>query len=188
MQLRKGNRYLHEICHDSIAIYDLSIQWHQLVPFWPPHIAQSNWIHGQTHQPVVWWIIASCLPVNGIWSHLKATRALVDVWQAWETSHSKSSLGNFQHQNLPELLLNVYTVGYHLMVKVCLTVMCVEAGLSQIWSHMVAISTTPWPVQFTAYILPKYINYTEKCSFNWYKIWIMTAFGKPVPNVTRTKI
>ena len=25
MQLGKGNRYLHEICHDSIAIYNLSI-------------------------------------------------------------------------------------------------------------------------------------------------------------------
>ena len=29
------------------------------------------------------------------------------VWQASETSHSKSSLGNFQHQYLTKLLLNV---------------------------------------------------------------------------------
>ena len=31
------------------------------------------------------------------------------------TSHSKSSPGNFQHQYLPKLLVNVYS--YHLMVK-----------------------------------------------------------------------
>ena len=90
-------------------------KWHPLGPFSPPHITQSSWIHGQTHQPVVWWITAGCLLVKGICSHLKATRALVDVWQASETSHSKSSQGNFQHQYLPELLFNVY--GYHLMVK-----------------------------------------------------------------------
>ena len=29
LQLGKGNRYLHEICHDSIAIYNLPI--HQLL-------------------------------------------------------------------------------------------------------------------------------------------------------------
>ena len=31
-----------------------------------------------------------------IWSHLKTTQVLVNVWQALETSHSKSSLGNFK--------------------------------------------------------------------------------------------
>ena len=52
---------------------------------------------------------------QGIWSYLKTTRALVDIWQASETSHSKSNLGNFHHQYLTELLVNVYS--YHLMVK-----------------------------------------------------------------------
>ena len=49
------------------------------------------------------------------WGHLKTTQTLMDSWQTSETSHSKSSLGNFQHQCLPELLVNVYS--YHLMVK-----------------------------------------------------------------------
>ena len=35
---------------------------------------------------------------------------------------------------LPELLVNVYS--YCLMVKVCLAVMCVEANVSQIQSHL----------------------------------------------------
>ena len=89
--------------------------WHPLVSFSPPHITQSSWIHSQTHQPVVWWITASCLLVKGICSHLKTTRTLVDVWKASETSHSKSSPGNFQHQYLAELLVNMYS--YRLMVK-----------------------------------------------------------------------
>ena len=63
----------------------------------------------------MWWTTASCLLVKGICSYLKATRTLVDVWQASETSHSKSSPGNFQHQYLAELLVNVYS--YCLMVK-----------------------------------------------------------------------
>ena len=40
---------------------------------------------------------------------------VMDVWQASETSHNESNLDNFQHQYLPELLVNVYS--YHLMVK-----------------------------------------------------------------------
>ena len=39
----------------------------------------------------------------------------MEVWQASETSHSKNSLGNFQHQYQAELLVNVYS--YHLIVK-----------------------------------------------------------------------
>ena len=54
----------------------------------------------------------------------------MDILQASETSHSKSSLVNFQHQYLPELLVNVYS--YRLMV---LDVVHVEGGFSQIWSH-----------------------------------------------------
>ena len=60
------------------------------------------------------WITAGYLLVKEIWSHLKVTRALTDIWQASETNHSKSSLGNF-HQYLAELLVNVYS--YHLVVK-----------------------------------------------------------------------
>ena len=71
------------------------------------HITQSSKIHGQTHQLIVWWITTGCLLVKGRWSHLKATLAPVDVWQASETSHSKSNLDNFQHQYMAELLVNV---------------------------------------------------------------------------------
>ena len=51
------------------------------------------------------------------WSHLKTNQVLLmDISQALETSHSKSSLDSFQYQYLPELLVNVYR--YHLiMVK-----------------------------------------------------------------------
>ena len=63
----------------------------------------------------MWWITAICLSVKGIWSHLKIIRALEDVQQASETSHSKSSLGKFQHQYLTKLLVDVYS--YHLMEK-----------------------------------------------------------------------
>ena len=79
------------------------------------YITQSSYIHGQTYQPVVWWITASCLLVKGRWTHLKAALGFVDVWQASETSHSKSSLDNVQHKYLPAFLVNVYS--YHLMVK-----------------------------------------------------------------------
>ena len=107
-------------------------KWHPLVQFLPPHFTQSRWIHGQTHQPVVWWITAGCPLVKGIWSHLKVTQALVDISQASETSHSKSSLANFQHQwYLPELV-NVYN--YHLMVK---SVLCCCVRESQLFSDPV---------------------------------------------------
>ena len=70
----------------------------------------------------MWWITASCLLVKRICNHLKVTRSLVDVWQAAETSHSKSSLGNFHYQYMAELLVNVYS--YCLMVK-CVLLLCV---------------------------------------------------------------
>ena len=62
------------------------------------------------------------------------TQALVDILQASQTSHSKSSLGNFYHRYLGELLVNVYN--NRLMVKMYLAVVCVEVGFSQIWSHV----------------------------------------------------
>ena len=49
-----------------------------------------------------------------------------------------NNLGKFhQHQCLPELLVNVYS--YYLMVQVCLAVVCVEGGFSQIQSHLVIV-------------------------------------------------
>ena len=54
-------------------------------------------------------------------------RALLDVWQASETSHSKRSMGNFQHQYLSELLVNAYS--YH---KVCV---CGSNIQSHIMNH-----------------------------------------------------
>ena len=45
----------------------------------------------------------------------KDDRAPLDLWQVLETSHSKSSLGNFQHRYLSELLVNMYNC--HVMVK-----------------------------------------------------------------------
>ena len=56
---------------------------------------------------------------RGDWVISRPTEVLVDVWQAWETSHSKSSLDNFQHKYLAELLGNVYS--YHSILK---TVSC----------------------------------------------------------------
>ena len=90
-------------------------KWHPLVSFAPPHITQRNLIHGQTHQLIVWRFIAGWLLVHWRWSHLKITPALVDVWQDSETSHSKSSLGNFQHWYLADMLASVYS--YCVMVK-----------------------------------------------------------------------
>ena len=52
----------------------------------------ATYIHGQPHQPVLWWFIASCLLIWGRWSHLKTSLVLMDIWQAIETSHSKSEL------------------------------------------------------------------------------------------------
>ena len=74
----------------------------------------------------MWWFIAGWLLVHWRWSHLKTTPALMDVWQDPETSLSKTSLDNFQHWYLADMLASVYT--YH--VKVYLNVVCVENGLS----------------------------------------------------------
>ena len=63
----------------------------------------------------MWQFIAGWLLVHWRWGHLKITPALVDVWQGSETSHSKSSSGNFQHWYLADMLASVYS--YHVMVK-----------------------------------------------------------------------
>ena len=68
-------------------------------------------------------------------SHLKTTWALIDIWKASETSHSKSSLSKLQYQYLPELLVNVYSyiVWWR---KTCLAVGYMEGRFSQIQSHL----------------------------------------------------
>ena len=63
----------------------------------------------------MWRFIAGWLLVHWRWGHLKTTPALVDVWQDSETSHSKSSSGNFQHWYLADTLASVYS--YRVMVK-----------------------------------------------------------------------
>ena len=94
-------------------------KWNHLELFSAPHNTQSSYIHAQPYQPVVWWFIASWLLVQWRWSHWKFIRTFVDIWQDSETSHSKSSLGNFQHWYLPDVLASVYS--YHVIVK---TVSC----------------------------------------------------------------
>ena len=64
----------------------------------------------------------------------KGDPALVDISQASETSHNKRSPGNFQHQYLPELLVNVYS--YRLMEK---HVSCCCVRGSRIFSNPVTI-------------------------------------------------
>ena len=80
---------------------------------------------------------AGYLLIQGRWSHLKTTQALMDISQASETSHSKSRLGKFQYQCLSELLVNVYS--YCLMVK-SVSYCCVcGRRFSQIQLHIIII-------------------------------------------------
>ena len=65
---------------------------------------------------------------------LKFTRELVDIWQASEVSHSKSSLENIQHQYLPQLVVNLCS--HCLMVK---SVSCCCVHWSQLFSNQVTI-------------------------------------------------
>ena len=55
------------------------------------------------------------------------------------TSHNKSNLVDFQHQYLSTLLVIVYS--YHLMVKVCLTVVSMKASFSQVGSHLLVYAS-----------------------------------------------
>ena len=109
-----------------------TVKRHPLVPFSALHIKQLNpWANTLASYVE---IITDCLLVKGRWSHLKTTWEFVDIWQASETSYSKRNLVNIQYQYLPELLSNVHS--YSVMVKVCLTVVCMEPGFSQIHSHI----------------------------------------------------
>ena len=108
-------------------------KWHQLVLFSALCNRQNSYIYGQSHQPVMWWFMASCLLVQGRWSHSKITWALVRIWQTSETGHSKSSLVAL----IPEMLVSMYS--YHVMVKrvnVYLIIVFLAAGFPQIQSHI----------------------------------------------------
>ena len=85
---------------------------------------------------------------QGDCSHLKATSTLVDVRQASETSYSKSSPGNFQHQYLAELLVNVNS--YCLMAK---SVSCCCVRGSQLFLNLVTY--TPYLLEMC---LPAYVT------------------------------
>ena len=86
----------------------------------------------------MWWITASYLFVKGRWSHLKVTQALVNVWQASKTSHTKSSLGIFLHQYVPGwIVVNVYS--HHLLVK---SVSCCCVHGSRLFSDLVTVYAT----------------------------------------------
>ena len=95
-----------------------------------------EWIKGLS---AMLTLIYSYVLVKWRWSHLKTTWALVDVWQAWKTSHSKNRLDNFQQQYLPELLVNMYS--YHLMVK---SVSCCCEHGSWIFSNLVTYVSLHW--------------------------------------------
>ena len=97
----------HEVSRAKVMSSLKPAEWHPLVPFhhYISHKAAKSM--AKLISQSLWWITAGCVLVKRICSHVKVTRALVDVWQASETSHSKSNLGNFQHQYLPKLLVNV---------------------------------------------------------------------------------
>ena len=102
----------------------------------------------------------TCFPRPGhIYRHLKATRTLVDVWQASETSHSKSSRGNLQHQYLAELLVNMYS--YRLMVK---SVSCYCVRGSRLFSDLVTYFVI---IVILSLCMPR----PSKCDFGQLHMW-----------------
>ena len=76
---------------------------------------KCNQIYHWHVQPVVWRFPSSWQLVKSHHSHLKTTRALVDVWQATETSHRKSRLVKHWQWNIHKLLANGHS--YQVMVK-----------------------------------------------------------------------
>ena len=67
-------------------------QWLQFRLFSAPHISKCSYIDAQSHQPVLWWFLAGCLPGWASWSHLQTTWASVDARQDCEWGLSKSRL------------------------------------------------------------------------------------------------
>ena len=94
------------------------------------HTKQLNpWLNSSARREVSYSHLSAC--PEGM-DPLKFTRVLVDIWQASEASHSKSSLDNIQHQYLPELVVNLCS--YCLMVK---SVSCCCMHGSQLFSNQV---------------------------------------------------
>ena len=87
-------------------------KWHQLVLFSVSHNTTKQ-LNPSPTSPAS--CVAGWLLVQGRSSHSKITHAFMDIWQNSETSHSKSSLGNYQHWYLADMLANVYS--YCVMVK-----------------------------------------------------------------------
>ena len=94
-------------------------------------------IHSQ-HQPVVWWITASCLLVKERWSHFKNTQ---------HCGHPTSLWNKLQQKQPGQLLAPIpgwiYSYSVYTAIvwwwKVYLAVVYVEASFSQIWSQMFSI-------------------------------------------------
>ena len=102
---------------------------------------------------------ASCVVAKGICSHIKATRTLMDLRQASETSPSKSSLCNFQHQYLAELLVNIYS--YCLMVK---SVSCCCVRGSRLFSNLVTYTNGKTARYIVQPPQPRFASYAYGCS------------------------
>ena len=110
----------------------------------------------------------------------------MDIWQASKTSHSKSNLGNFQHQYLPELLVNVGS--YRVIVKVCLDVVCVKGGCSQIWSrtHMQFNTCTLYKMHINAFRLQQ--NWSQLANFpHIYILHVQLSEQKTIDACTQLK-
>ena len=90
-------------------------QWHQFRMFLALHITKCSYINAQSHQPGLWQFPVGCLLGQVSWSHLKATRAPMDVRQADEWGPSKSIPVNFWQRYTFELL--VYSCTCRMVVK-----------------------------------------------------------------------
>ena len=89
-------------------------------------------------QSLEWWFPAGWLSVQANQCHLKDTRALVNVWQASETSRSKADQLDFGS--------GVLVVYYQFIDeamdwwwKLCFATVCVCGGFWQIQSHLMFV-------------------------------------------------
>ena len=95
-------------------------KWHQFRLFSAQHVTKYSYIDAQSHQLVLWWFPACCLPGQASWSYLQTTWAPVNTWQVREWGLSKSRLLN---------LLQWYK--HELLVYCCIRQMAVK---SEIWN------------------------------------------------------
>ena len=89
-------------------------KWHPLVPFSPLHITKqlNPWPNSSASRVVNHRQLSDCQREMEPFEEHPSTRRRLT---SFRTSHSKSNLGNLQHQYLAELLIDVYS--YRLMVK-----------------------------------------------------------------------